>query len=85
MDPETLQWTESRADAYPSELTATRSVPYEETFLLVGGHRGSYPADRVYKFDPESGEFRLMPERLRVAKHMGTAFHVQHMEFPDCF
>ena len=45
------------------------AVPYQETFLLVGGYTDGdliNATDRVYKYIPSTEGWELLPSRLRV-------------------
>ncbi len=63
------------------------SVPYGDTFLLVGGYRedtGDY-LDTIYIFEPFGETFSLVPGvRLQTARRLHTAFFVDAMSFPEC-
>ena len=40
--------------------------------------------DTVYKFEPETEAWLLMPQRLNRPKHRPVAFNVAPEEFPKC-
>ena len=63
------------------------SVPYGDTFLLVGGYNensGDY-LETIYVFEPFSETFNLVQGvRLKTARRLHTAFFVDAMSFPEC-
>ena len=62
------------------------TVPYDDAFLLLGGHMGGKENyDMIYKFDPSTEDWVLMPERMSEGKHGMAAFRVGPHEFPKCF
>ena len=58
-------------------------VPYEDTFLLVGGYNGNYLAD-VYQYDANGDEWVKLTNELKVPRHSHTAVLVQQSLFQDC-
>ena len=63
------------------------SVPYEDSFLLVGGYdmvQGDN-MNSIYRFDPRMEEFKLMVgSRLRTKRMMAVALLVDADAFPKC-
>ncbi len=63
------------------------SVPYEDTFALVGGfdeNTADY-LDTTYMYEPYGETFNLVPGgRLKTARAYHTAFLVDAMSFPEC-
>ncbi len=56
----------------PVKVSAPASVPYGNTFLLVGGD-----GDHIFKFLPETEEWELMPGKLSVSKFGVTAMLIR--------
>ena len=55
-------------------------VPYEDTFLLVGGYNGNYLGD-VYRYDPSGDEWVKQTNELKLPRHSHTAVLVQQSLF----
>ena len=64
-----------RGQEFPSELGQGRSVPFGDTFLVVGGLSSSYH-DTIYKYNIETEGWDLMPQRLKDTRDQLTAFFV---------
>ncbi len=63
------------------------SVPYGNSFLLVGGVKASPLAalDTIYQFDVDQELFRLLPARLDYPSLAHTVLPLTGVEFPACF
>ena len=74
-------------NSLPIPIWDMASVPYGDTFLLVGGYNdnsGDF-LDTIYVFEPFSETFNLVPGvRLKTARRYPTAFFVDAMSFPEC-
>ncbi len=57
----TGEWRAGRR--LPQPLNSMASVPYGDTFLLVGGYSGRF-LNTIYQYDPTTGDWILRPERL---------------------
>ena len=55
-------------------------VPYEDTFLLVGGYNGNYLGD-VYRYNPSGDEWVKLTTELKLPRHSHTALLVQQSLF----
>ncbi len=69
----------------PEPLFAMGSVPYANTFALVGGYGSEYK-DTVYLYNPNTGpeRFDLLEERLSIPRGSATAFLVNEDILPEC-
>ncbi len=85
LDVGTMTWRFGK-HRLPHGLFASTAVPYGNSFLLVGGleRHGGPAVDAVYKFDPETENWILMPQRLNRPKHAVGAVLVRPDEFPAC-
>ncbi len=74
-------------NALPIPMSRMASVPYGDTFLLVGGYRPlalTY-MDTIYEFDTLGETFKLRNDvSLRRARSDHVAFFVDALAFPDC-
>ena len=57
------------------ELFAARSVPYGNSFLLVGGYVSTY-VDTVYELDPDQLKWIELSQKLENARYWHAAFLV---------
>ena len=64
----------------PFQFGAT--VPYESTFLLIGG--GTPYRDTVHKYIPSDDSWELMPGRLSVGRETPAAMLVSLDALPSC-
>ena len=67
------------------EITYAASVPYGDSFLLVGGEMcgGDY-SDRIVQYEPVSETFAELDSRLSRPKSSVTAMLVNKSIFPEC-
>ncbi len=75
----TLKWT--RGPALPVRLHYHVGVPYQGTFYILGGHTGSVDVDTIYRYEPESGHWTLLPYRLSSPSNAIPAFIVNRRAF----
>ena len=74
-------------NALPVPLKDMASVPYGNTFLLVGGNNAHTFEDSpfIYKFDLGSDTFKVVTSaRLNRARRYTAAVWVDAQAFPDC-
>ena len=83
-DVSTGKWR-SGTNPYPRTILGATGVQYGDTFIVVGGAVGALEeTEHVYRFEPDTEGWTLMPERLPgPMKHVG-AFVVSPEEFPEC-
>ena len=67
----------------PEPLYGMGSVQYGNTFALVGGFYSGYK-DTTYVYNPTSGLFDLLEDRLSSPRVYVTAFLVNEDIFPEC-
>ena len=80
------------ASSTPYQATGPASVPYRNSFLLLGGYTWCWNCDlanrRIYYFNPQSFEWDILDERLEPNESIGppdsTAFMVESSIFPPC-
>ncbi len=68
----------------PHPIYASMSVPYGNTFALVGGWNGTSSTDTVYLYEPGSDTWTLVNDRIAVPIHHHAAFPVRQESFPKC-
>ena len=73
LDLDTLEW-KTGLDL-PNAAIHAASVPYKNTFLVVGGNDGGF-LDTIYEFHPETEVWITRSETLMTARHAHTAFLV---------
>ena len=80
---ETLSWRDSTP--FPSEIRYTTAVPQGKTFLVVGGYISNTASDldTIYRFDPDSESWELLPQRLEETRSDFPAFYVPE-DFVPC-
>ena len=71
--------------ALPVPLRELASVPYKDSFLLIGGRYSETeePSNLVLKFDVTDDTFKIVA-RLRYDRAAATAMLVDVHSFPDC-
>ena len=77
LDLDTLQWTDGPGLPFPWAYTA--SVPYKNTFLVIGGlgtHSGTVYSTDIYEFDPVNMNWITRSETLTQGRHSHAAFLV---------
>ncbi len=83
---DTLEWKSSE-NALPTAMNAMASVPFGQTFLLVGGYDrdASRAMSVLHIFNPDDEQFyQLLTPRLRQARQYPTAMFVDVDAFPNC-
>ena len=88
----TDSWRTVGDDSLPLNISFAATVPYEDTFLMVGGRQYlmdeagdftyEYLSD-VYKFNPDADTFEKMEGRLSHAGSHHAAFFVDPAMFPE--
>jgi N-acetylneuraminic acid mutarotase len=72
----------------PQPIYGSTVVPYEDSFLLVGGYNGNAEGERklntIYKYDVANDSWRLLTPHLAEVKYHVTAVMVDRAMFPDC-
>ena len=70
----------------PHGIYYAASVPFRESFLIVGGYRsGVGHLDTIYEFDVENESWILRDEKMSEEKGYVTAMVVNAGDFPQCF
>ena len=62
-----------RGQDFPLEIAYGESVPFGDTFLVVGGLTDN-SQDTIYKYNIETEGWDLMPQRLKNARREFAAF-----------
>ena len=75
---------ERLADLPKGNLFMSAVVPYEETFLMVGGHIGYYTSEEVFKFKESNGSWMTLSSQLSIPRHSAMAMLVSSDIFPKC-
>ena len=70
---DTLQW--SAGPNLPRKCAYGVSVPFEDTFLVVGGY-SSVSLDQILQFDQETETWITRTEKLATGRHYFAAFMV---------
>ena len=70
---ETLEW-ESGPDLPNVMASSGESVPFRNSFLIVGGYKGKNYLDMIYEFDLDTDNWKLKPQRLKKGRLFFTAF-----------
>ena len=60
------------------------SVPFGDTFFLVGGIHNGSDSDLIFMYSPTDDSWIQMEGRLESGKYDSTAMLVQRSLFPDC-
>ncbi len=60
------------------------SLPYKNTFMMIGGHNSTGNLDTVYVYDQDANNWRLLPERMSQLKREVAAIPVSRDMFPNC-
>ena len=68
----------------PFELYYADSVPYEDTFALVGGVIDGYKSDAVLTYKPTDDSWVVMEGALKTPKSFPTVIPVKRSMFPQC-
>ena len=78
LDLETLTW-EPKANL-PREIKEGTSVPYQDSFLIVGGWSVNRALNSIYYYNPSLDEWELLDQRMDFIRENFAAFTV-----PDSF
>ena len=84
LDLETLIW-EPRANL-PYQISNGGSVPYQNSFLIVGGYSTLLPdpfLNTIYYYNPDDDQWEQLPYTLEDRKDYPTAFMVPD-DFANC-
>ena len=70
---DTLIWEPKQSLPFDIELGA--SVPFKDSFLIVGGDSGDY-LDTIYYYNPNTDQWELMEQMLKYEREYLAAFMV---------
>ena len=73
------------ANYLPKPIGEAAIVPYNETFLLVGGYNSNdgYIQD-IYQYDAANDEWIVLEAKLKTPRSHHVALLVQQSLFPEC-
>ena len=73
-------------NTFPSKISHAASVPFNGTFLLVGGSLdgGIGESDKIYESLPLTESWRELSAKLSQATSQSVAFMVPASIFPEC-
>ena len=72
-DLATMEWT--REDDFPFiPLGITTNVPHGRSFLSVGGYANRVTYDHIYRYDPDTNDWDMLPITLKKPLHEPAAF-----------
>ena len=54
----------SLGPSLPQRLHYHVAIPFGDTFFIVGGYNGSNSVTTVYRYEPSTGHWTLLPYRL---------------------
>ena len=75
----------STGNDLPIALFGAASVPYNDSFLLVGGREcGIQQLDTILLYIPESDSWVEMPSKLKTPRQLPTVIPVKQSIFPSC-
>ena len=75
----------STGNDLPIEIFGAASVPYNDSFLLVGGREcGIQQLDTILLYIPESDSWVEMPPKLEIPRLDHTVIPVKRSIFPSC-
>ncbi len=77
----TLTW--SMGSPLPQRLHFHAGIQYHDTFFLAGGHEGRRAVNTVYRYEPRSGHWELLPYRMSRPAHAMAAFPVSRKAFKN--
>ena len=60
------------------------SVPFNGSFIFVGGEAGLEASKSIYAYEPESEGWTKLPGELGVPKKDAVAMFVRRESFPGC-
>ena len=72
------------ANDFPGDISDADSVPFGETFLLVGGMSGGANSDFIFMYSPTNDSWNYVEGRLESGKNKTTAMLVQTSMFSNC-
>ena len=72
------------ANDFPGDISDVDSVPFGETFLLVGGMSNGANTDSILVYSPTGDSWNYVEGRLESGKNKTTAMLVQKSMFPSC-
>ena len=68
----------------PFEVIGADSVPYGDTFALVGGEIDGQYSDAVMIYKPTDDSWVVMEGALKTPKYLPTVIPVKRSMFPQC-
>ena len=73
------------ANPLPKSIYYAASVPYDNSFLLIGGY-GSGTGDLadIYKYNPDNDEWTMLESELKTPRYRHVALLVPQSIFPEC-
>ena len=74
----------SASNTLPFEMSTGAVVPYEDTFLIVGGHDGSNSLDTIYYYEVDSESWSELDATLSSPSSQLEATEVDINIFPTC-
>ena len=60
------------------------AVPYQNSFLLVGGYDGDMYIGDIYQYSAEGDQWLEMDSRLKTPRSEHAALLVRQSLFPEC-
>ena len=79
-----MHFSSSGAHPFPHVLRAATSLQHGDSFLVIGAHNATSNRDTVYRFNPATEGWTLVPGRMARIKHAPAAFLVGPEDFPAC-
>ena len=74
--PSSMEWREGPDLPASDRWDAGMSVPFGNTFLIVGGEADGDISDRIIKYDVDNDDWIELPQTLTTARADGAAFLV---------
>ena len=74
------------ANSLPKTIFAPAAVPYQNSFLLVGGYiesESQHPGD-IYQYNAEEDEWVELESKLKTPRREHVALLVKQSLFPEC-
>ena len=72
------------ANPLPKSIAYAASVPYDNSFLLIGGRDANgYLAD-IYKYNPDNDEWTRLESELKTRRRSHVALLIPQSLFPEC-
>ena len=72
------------ANRLPRPIQGAAAVPYEESFLLVGGFTDDLESADILKYDAAEDEWIKMEAELKTPRYDHVALLVDQSLFPEC-